>query len=77
LSVAEKRLIMGHSILVLRAPFVILNCLPKNIEIQFLNNGKQVSSKQILAQGSHEGFANEDVYNLSFKLTCEGFYWSQ
>lgn len=33
-----------------RAPFSILNCLPKNIEIQFISEKKQVSSKIIPAQ---------------------------
>lgn len=67
---------MGHSTIMIRTPFVILNCLPKDIEIQFFSNGKQVSSKSIISQGFHEVFANDDVYNMSFKLSCEGFYWS-
>lgn len=33
-----------------RAPFTILNCLPKNMEIQFIIGNKQVSSKVIPAQ---------------------------
>lgn len=63
-------MISGHSAIMIRAPFVILNCLPKNMDIQFISGGKQVSSKQIPAQGSHEVFANEDITNLKFKILC-------
>lgn len=55
-----------------------MNCLPKELQMKFIVNGKEVSkqAKIIPSQGLHEGFANTDVLALKCKIMCEGFYWS-
>lgn len=79
LVVQEKRVILGHSIFNIRSPFVVMNCLPKDLEMKFIVAGKEVSkeSKKIPSQGSHEVYANQDILELRYKIMCEGFYWSQ
>jgi hypothetical protein len=44
---------MGHITFIVRAPIMLVNCLPKTIEIKFLKKGKEVSCKTIKALHSH------------------------
>lgn len=76
-SLTEKKTVGGHQIYQLRTPLIISNSLPKNIKLQFIKQGKTVSTKDIPAQTSHEVFANEEILNLKYKVIVDGFYWSQ
>jgi hypothetical protein len=75
-SINEKLTVLRHSTIYLRAPFLIMNCLAKGIKFQFVSYDKQISTKEIKSQEVHEVFANEVFENLKFKISTEGFYWS-
>ena len=76
LSVTGKTTVCGHQVFNLRTPLIISNCLPKDIKVQFIKQGKTVSTKDIPAHTSHEVFANEEVIDLRYKVIVDGFYWS-
>ena len=67
----------SQSVLELKSPLLINNCLPKDISIQFIVGGKTLSTKEIKSQKKHEVFANESLNKLQFKIMTEGFYWSR
>ena len=77
LAIVQRKTVSRHVIFQLKSPLIISNCLPKDIKIQFVRQGKTLSTKDIAAQTSHEVFADEDIHELRFKVITDGFYWSQ
>jgi hypothetical protein len=58
-------------------PLIVHNCIPKDLEIQFLVKASTKKSKTIPAQASHEVCAGEKISTLEFRLNILGYSWSK
>jgi hypothetical protein len=65
------------AVLELLPPFVVYNCLPKTLNLQFLQKAKLKSTITVPAQQSYSIFTAEDVRSLELKATTAGFTWSK
>jgi hypothetical protein len=56
---------------------VVYNCLPKALNLQFLQKAKLKSTVTVAPQQSYSIFTAEDVKTLEVKATVQGFTWSK
>ncbi len=61
----------------LHAPFIIHNCLPKQMEIQYIMKASTKHTKTIPNQSSHEVCASESIWKLDFRINIAGYGWSK
>lgn len=60
----KKAPIKKYDVYELLPPFIIHNCIPKDIEIQFISKATTKHTKTIMNQGSHEVCASENISKL-------------
>ena len=66
-----------YAVIDLLPPFVVYNCLPKALNLQFILKAKTKSTVSIPPQQSHSIFTSEDINALEIKATAVGYTWSK
>jgi hypothetical protein len=72
-----KQNLNNYAVVDLLPPFVVYNCLPKHLNLQFILKAKTKSTITVNSQQSYSIFTSEDVGALEIKATVAGYTWSK
>ena len=71
-----KEKINRYTFVHLLSPFLIYNCLPKDVHLQFIQKAKTKSTVAVPAQRSYSVFTSEDITTIEIKAYANGYTWS-